>query len=77
MFIGKAIVFVDIRDQRFRSISDNCTDCRGMFREQYVDCIRIYSVPLFRQPNSVGIKTILMRLEICHTEPIMKIANMT
>jgi hypothetical protein len=27
--------------------------------------------------TAAGIKPILMRIEICHTEPIMKIANMT
>jgi len=32
MFTGKAVDFADIRDQRFHSISDNCTDCREIFR---------------------------------------------
>jgi len=29
----KTEFFVYIREQRFRSISDNCTDCREIFRQ--------------------------------------------
>jgi len=54
----------------------------GQIAEKYFDSSTLIAFIFvlfhyFRPPNSAGIKTILMRLEICHTEPIMKIANMT